>query len=172
MRYVIVALLGVFLGAAAAGVALYYNPLTARETPPFSTADRSLHYGLPEDALRFIAGERVALPRWPQGASSFWEETINGSALLAVVLRDEGGAPTAVATRLISASADTDLLLKGALANDYWLVTFPDEGTLFLRADTNLWPFLRDTLIPVWYFGRPWSGPTEVHPTAGPRSDT
>jgi hypothetical protein len=171
MKYLVVALLGVLLGAAAAGAVLYYNPLTARTAVPPGSPDLTLHYGLPGDALQFVAGSRVTLPSWPHGEDALWEETIASSALLAIVLRDDHGAPTAIATRLMAASRGTDLLLSGALVSDYWLLTVPDEGTMFLHADTNLWPFLKDTLVPVWYLNRPWNGPTDIRPTMGPGAD-
>src|SRR5205085_1445572 len=54
--------------------------------------------------------------------------------------------------------------------NDYWLVTLPGEGTLFVRSDSNAWPFLKETLLPVWLFDRPWRGPAEYRPTVGPNA--
>lgn len=171
MKYLAVSLFGILLGAAAACVGLYYNPLTARQTRLNDGAGKALHYALPDDALRFAAGQRLLLPVKRQGEDSLWEETINRSALLAIVLRDDDGTPAAVATRLMAASSDTDLLLKGAIVNDYWLLTLPGEGTVFLHADTNLWPFLKNTLLPVWYLGRPWNGPTDLQPTMGPGPD-
>ena len=42
---------------------------------------------------------------------------------------------------------------------------------MFLQADTNVWPFLKETL-PVWYLGRPWDGPADYRPTAGPGAGT
>ena len=32
----------------------------------------------------------------------------------------------------------------------------------------NVWPFLKKTLLPVWYFDRPWNGPADTGPTVGP----
>lgn len=171
MKYLIVGLCGLLLGATAACAVLYFNPLTARQVASPQREGRVLHYALPGDALRFTAGDRLMLPVAARGEDSFWEETIDRSALLEVVLRDDTGMPAAVATRLMAASTATDLLLKGALVSDYWLLTVPGEGTLFVRTDTNLWPFLKNTLVPVWYFGRPWKGPTEVEPTMGPGPD-
>ena len=46
--------------------------------------------------------------------------------------------------------------------------TISGEGSFFIRADSNLWPFLKETLIPVWYLDRPWQGPRNYRPTAGP----
>ena len=51
---------------------------------------------------------------------------------------------------------------------DYWLVTLPGQGTLFVRAESNVWPFLKETLLPVWLFDRPWRGRAEYRPTVGP----
>jgi hypothetical protein len=51
-------------------------------------------------------------------------------------------------------------------------VTIPNEGTLFVRADSNAWPFLKETLVPVWFLERPWQGPAEYWPTVGPGSDS
>jgi hypothetical protein len=71
----------------------------------------------------------------------------------------------------LSTSADTDLLLRGVLVSDHWLVTVPGEGTLFVAADSNACPFLKETLLPVWYLARPWNGPAEYWPTVGPGAD-
>ncbi len=87
--------------------------------------------------------------------------------MLSLVLDDAHDNPTAIASRLLAVSPRTDFVLSGVRVNDYWLLTIPGEGTLFLRADTNVWPFLKETL-PVWYLGRPWKGPSEYSPTAGP----
>jgi hypothetical protein len=42
---------------------------------------------------------------------------------------------------------------------------------LFVRADSNTWPFLKQTLVPVWYLEQPWQGPSEYWPTVGPAAD-
>jgi hypothetical protein len=47
----------------------------------------------------------------------------------------------------------------------------PGEGTIFVHADSNAWPFLKETLVPVWYLERPWRGPAEYWPTVGPGAD-
>lgn len=168
MKYVLVILLGLAIGAAAGGAVLYYNPLTDSEAPQPGPGDRALHYGLPDQMLGLALGENALLPTGSSGDGGLWEDTVDRAALLGLVLEDTTNRPAAVASRLLAGSPETDLLLRGVLLSDYWLVTFPDEGTLFVRTDTNLWPFLKETLLPVWVFGRPWSGPVEYRPTAGP----
>jgi hypothetical protein len=168
MKYAFVALLGLVIGAAAGGAMIYFNPLTETSAPEVEATDRTLHYGLPGEVLGFTLGEHALPPGSAGVADGFWEETIDRTALLGLVLDDADGKPAAVASRLLAGSADTDFLLSGVLVRDYWLLTIPNEGTLFLRADSNVWPFLKQTLLPVWYFGRPWSGPAAYRPTAGP----
>jgi hypothetical protein len=170
MKYALVGLLGLLIGAAAGGTALYYNPFTQARAPAGDAADRALHYALPGEVLAFTLGDAVMPPGTPKRDDMFWEETIDRTALLSLVLEDAHDKPAAIASRLLALSPRTDFLLSGVRVNDYWLLTVPGEGTLFLRADTNMWPFLRETL-PVWYFGRPWKGPIDYQPTAGPGAD-
>lgn len=166
MKYLIAGLLGLLIGAAGAGAVLYFNPLTAERAPPPASGDRALSYKLPESTIAFMRGD--FLPGTAIGDAAFWEETIDRTALLGLVLSDSIGVPTAVASRLVAASSATDLLLNGVLLSDHWLVTIPGEGSLYVRADSNVWPFLKDSVIPTWLFGRPWEGPAQFRPTAGP----
>jgi hypothetical protein len=168
MKYAFVILLGLIFGAAAAGAVIYFNPLTETSAAFAESSGRTLHYDLPGEVLGFTLGERALPPGAANVGDGFWEQTINRTALLGLVLDDADDKPAAVASRLLAGSADTDFLLSGVLVSDYWLLTIPNEGTLFLRADSNVWPFLKKTLLPVWYFGRPWSGPSEYRPTTGP----
>jgi hypothetical protein len=171
MKYAFIALLGIVIGAAAAGAVIYFNPLTDTRAPEPGSSDRILHYDLPGEVLGFTLGEHVLPPGAAKVDGGFWEETIDRTALLGLVLDDADGKPAAVASRLLAGSVETDFLLSGVLVSDYWLLTIPNEGTLFLRAHTNVWPFLKKTLLPVWYFGRPWAGPSDYRPTAGPGDD-
>jgi hypothetical protein len=171
MKYLFVMLLGLLIGAAGAATVLYYNPLTESTAPEPEAADRALHYVLPEQVLGVSLGERALLPTLEPRDTVLWEDTIDRTALLGLVLQDAADRPVAVASRLLAGSARTDLLLRGVVISDYWLLTIPDEGTLFVRVDTNLWPFLKQTLLPVWFFDRPWRGPVEYRPTAGPGAE-
>jgi hypothetical protein len=171
MRYLIVALIGLALGAAAAAAVLYYNPLSEQSAASPAPNGRVLHYSLPEQVLEFAVGEDARLFGQDTGQDSLWEDTIDRTAVLGLVLNDGSDQPAAVASRLIATSAETDLLLRGVLLSDHWLVTVPNEGTLFVRADSNAWPFLKKTLVPTWYLERPWSGPAEYWPTVGPGLD-
>ena len=159
MKHLLVVLLGLVLGAAAASAVLYYNPLAAQSAPQPNPTDRVLHYTLPDQVLELAVGEDARLFGQDLGKDRLWEETIDRTAVLGLVLNDAANQPAAIASRLMATSADTDLLLRGVLLDDHWLVTLPGEGTLFVRAESNAWPFLKETLVPVWYLARPWQGP-------------
>jgi hypothetical protein len=171
MKYLFVALLGLALGAALAGVVLYFNPLSVTAAAQPNATDRVLRYSLPDDVLDFALGADARLFGQDPDDGGLWEETIDRSALLGLALDDGSGQPVAIASRLMTVSADTDLLLRGVLLSDHWLVTIPGEGTLFVHASSNAWPFLKKTLVPVWYLERPWQGPVTYWPTVGPGSD-
>lgn len=171
MRYLFVAIVGFVLGAAAAGAVVYFNPLAEKSAPAPNPAARVLHYSLPGHVLEFSVGEDARLFGQDVGDDGLWEETIDRAAVLGLVLSDTESRPAAIASRLMAPSAENDLLRSGVLVSDYWLVTIPGEGTLFVHADSNAWPFLKETLVPVWYFDRPWKGPAEYWPTVGPRAD-
>ncbi|HEX7237195.1 MAG TPA: hypothetical protein VF405_09555 [Gammaproteobacteria bacterium] len=168
MRYLFVAIIGLLLGIAAAGAVLYYNPLAEKSAPMPGATDRVLHYSLPDHVLEFALGDDAKLFGQDAGDHGLWEETIDRAAMLGLVLNDGPNQPAALASRLLSTSSDTDLLLNGVLVSDDWLVTIPGEGTLYVHADSNAWPFLKEKLVPVWYLDRPWSGPAEYWPTVGP----
>jgi hypothetical protein len=170
MKYLAIALLGLLLGAAAAGAVLYFNPLTAERAPATGNYDGAWRYALPQDALTFERGMGTYLPDEVAPAGELWEKSIQSSALLALRLRDAEGNPSAIASRLLAGSRETDLLLRGLLVADHWLITVPGQGSVFVRAETNVWPLLKDTVIPVRYLDRAWEGPIEIKPTAGPHS--
>lgn len=171
MKYLGVALLGLLLGTAAAGAVLYYNPFSVTATGTANATDRVLHYSLPDQVLAFSLGDDARYFGRETGDEGLWEETIDRTAVLGLVLNDADNQPAAVASRLVAVSPESDLLLRGVLLSDYWLVTIPGEGTLFVRADTNAWRFLKEALVPVWFFDRPWQGPFEYWPTVGPGAD-
>jgi hypothetical protein len=159
------------LGAAGECVVLYFYPLSESSAPSPNAKDRVFRYSLPDHVLGFAVGEDARLLGQGMGDDSLWEETIDRTAVLGLVLNDGADQPAAIASRLLSTSAESDLLLRGVLVSDFWLVTIPNEGTLFVHADSNAWPFLKERLLPVWYFDRPWDGPAEYWPTVGPGSD-
>lgn len=168
MKYFWTLFAGFVVGVMLALTGLYFNPLTQTPGPLPASDDRTFTYASPVTSeLVFAHGNRSRLPSYPSGIPGLWEGTINNSALSVMLLRGEDGT-TAIASRISYPSEETDLLRSGVLLTDDWIVSFAGEGSLFINAQSNWWPFLKEMLIPVWYLGRPWPGPSEYAPTVGP----
>jgi hypothetical protein len=168
MRYVIVTLLGVLLGAACAATVLYYNPLTeVRESP--AKESWTLSYDFPGGStLALTHAGQLGLPHIPTDVEALWEAAIADVVLNVLVLEDENGAPHAMASRISVPSQETDFLFRGFLVSEHWLVTVPGQGTLFVDGENNLWPLLKGALIPVRYLWQEWRGPVRYPVTIGP----
>lgn len=168
MRYFWTLFAGFLLGALLAITGLYFNPLTGTLGPLPESDNTVFTYASPVTSeLVFTHGNRSRVPSHPSGIADLWEETISKSALSVVLLRGSDGT-AAIASRISYPSEETDLLRSGVLLTDDWVVSFPGQGSLFVNAHSNWWPFLKQVLIPVWYLGRPWPGPSEYSPTVGP----
>lgn len=170
MKYVLITVFfGFLLGFALALVGLYYNPIIADSGVITGVNARTFTYQSPfTEGLAVTHSGRSRLPLRPTAIPELWENTIRNSLLSLVVLYDEENVPVGIASRVSQLSESTELLTRGVLIDDDWLVSIPGEGSFFIEADSNLWPFLKETLIPVWYLDRPWQGPKHYRPTAGP----
>lgn len=169
MRFVGLMALGFVVGCALVMVGLYFNPLTADSGEVVGVNARVLNYDSPfSEGVAVTHSGKTRLPLRPAEIPELWESTISNSMLSVIVLRDDDGQPVGVASRISQFSEATEMLTRGVIVDDNWLVTIPDEGSFFVNADSNLWPFLKETLIPVWYLDRPWNGPRNYRPTAGP----
>ena len=172
MRYLVVTVIGLIFGAAAGLAVLYYNPLTEGDAATVAAAGLDLGYTVPSShALLVTHGGRSSLARHPSDAPELWESTIEGLSLDVVWLTDAEGEPAALASRVGLPSEQTDLLLKGAIVTDYWLVTVPGQGSFFVHSESNLLPLLKEVIVPVRYLGQPWVGPVDYQPTIGPARD-
>ena len=168
MKYFWTMVSGFLLGAMLALTGLYFNPLMETIGPLPTSDDTRFTYASPlTSELVFAHGNRSRVPSYPAGVADLWEDPINKSALSVVLLRGDDGS-TAIASRISYPSEETDLLHKGVLLTDDWTVSFPGQGSLFINSQSNWWPFLKEMLIPVWYLGREWQGPTQYTPTVGP----
>lgn len=172
MKYLITGLLGFFFGAAVALVAVYFDPLTQADGPLPAEGDSIFSYASPVTSeLAFTHGNLSRLPINPSAIPDLWEATINKTALSVLVLKGADGKAGAVASRVSYPAENTELLATGAPLNDEWIVSFPGQGSLFITAQSNWWPFLKDAVIPVWYLAQPWAGPSVYAPTVGPGLD-
>lgn len=167
MKYVLAGLAGLIVGALAAAAVVYLNPLTANRAAPAEAAGSwQLAYSLPEPGvLTHTHGGWLPSPLAPPGVPELWEETIRSSALTSVRLLDTRDGSPAWATRISVPSTKTNLILNGLVVGDYWLVSKPGAGSLYLSAYTNLWPAVKDTYLRVDVLRRPWRGGAAYSPT-------
>jgi hypothetical protein len=159
MKYFLSLLVGLALGIAVAAAALFYNPLTLITADDETEATLVFDYALgPSSVLLETHDSTLDLPVVPVESPLLWEGALKGSILTALPL-DSAGGSGALATRLTVPSADTDLLMAGVIAHDYWLVSVPESGSFLVEANSNYWPLLRDTVVRVDLLGREWNGP-------------
>lgn len=169
MKYLITLVIGLVFGAAMAAGLLYINPLTMAAGSSLPEADDVYTYASPiTSEIAFASDGLSRLSSRPDDVPDLWETAIVKSALSLVVLRDRSGSPIGLASRVSYPAETTELLTTGVILNDDWLVSLPDSGSFFVSSQANWWPFLKDTLIPIWYFDQPWSGSRVIDPTVGP----
>ena len=169
MKYAFSLIVGIVLGVIAAVALVYVNPLTRGQSAPIDDPQWVLEYKLAaRDNWLSTHDKRLDIPVVPIDAPLLWEHCIRGSLLSAMPLKCSSGAEVAAATRISVPSPESEFLRAGLLVEDYWLISVPGEGTVFLHALSNQWPLLRDTVVRVDWLRRNWSGPGEYDLTQGP----
>jgi hypothetical protein len=169
MKYVLSLFAGLIAGAAAAGTLLYFNPLTRAEAAPIKSSGWALRYSLgADDTWLSTHDQRIDLPLEPANVLRLRERGIKGIILAAMPMKSVDGEAVAAASRISVPSAGTEFLRAGVLVEDYWLITTPGEGSVFVHAVNNQWPLLRDTLVRVDWLQREFAGPGQYSPTRGP----
>lgn len=169
MKYVLSLIFGIALGAIAAGALIFFNPLIRGQSAPPDSPEWELNYSLAAERLWLATHEdRLHIPVVPADVPLLFENGVKGSLMMAMPLQGGPGNESAVGTRISVPSSETELLLKGVIVEDHWLISVPGSGTVLVRSRNNYWPMLRDTLIRVDLLKRGFSGPGIYHPTRGP----
>ena len=171
MKYVVSLLFGLVLGVAVGAALLYFNPLTQSQSSPLSNPQRTLAYTLGADTWLSTHDGRLELPVVPKEAPRLFEDGIRGAWLAAFPLKDESQKVLVAATRISVPSQESEFLHAGLVVEDYWLISAPGAGSLFVHARSNQWPLVRDTVVDVDLLGRSFDGPEQYDPTRGPASD-
>jgi len=169
MRYLLAFVVGTLVGVCTAGALIYFNPLTRGQSLPANDAPWTLDYSF-DPARNWIAthDRGLALGVAPAEVPLLWESGIRRSFLYAMPLGDAAGGPAAAATRISVPSPQTEFLQSGLLVDDFWLISVPGEGSVFVHSVSNLWPLIRDTVVRVDWLARTWEGTAVYGPTRGP----
>lgn len=171
MKHILALIVGLLLGGIVAASLIYFNPMLAGDPQPKPTDPWNLSYSFTgASTLLLTHNEQIALPEVPPDVADLWESGIDGMILNALALTGDTGLIEAVATRVSVPSAKTNLLTEGVLVDDYWLLTVPGAGSLFVHSLNNQWDLVKDTLVRVDLLGQDWPGPIEYDPTRGPET--
>jgi hypothetical protein len=171
VKFLLTLLFGFVVGATVGAALIYFNPLTEERSPEIN-ATATLAYGVEADStLALTHGGQIKLPLRPREVAQLWEATIKRSALGVFLLKDEDGAQVAIGSRISQLSESSNLLINGIVQSDYWLISYPGRGTVYLEVDSNVWPLTRQTIVDVDLLGRDWSGPRRFEPTIGPAAN-
>jgi len=170
MKWIGAFFFGLLAGAIAGLAFLYFNPLAGEEFPQMeSTA--LLDYEFGPSTLALTHGGQLGFDLQPKDVPALWESTIRRTVLGIFVLENLQGSPVGIASRALKLSSQSNLLLRGLVADDHWLVTIPGAGSYFVESRENIWPLIRDTLIDVTLLHRRWSGTRRYELTIGPNRD-
>ena len=175
MKYFMLFLSGLLLGAVLSAAVLWLNPLTAEpDTAPVLEygVTAELHTSLrAEDApLLTHGGSRLLLTR-PESVPELWEALIRPMTASVQWLRDGEGQLVGTASRLGAYSRQTDPLRTGVIVESTWLLTLEGVGMAFAVQRENLWPMMKDVALPSLLRREPWQGDMRFTPAAGPRPD-
>ena len=169
MKFLLAFIVGIAIGAAAAGALVFFNPLIASTADSRPPSGWTLRYEFPEpSSLALSHDEQFGLPLIPADSPLLWESGIKGTVLNVLRLDDGTDSAPVLATRVSVPSAASNLIIEGAIVDDYWLLTAPGRGSLFVHSANNDWPLLRDTLVKVDWLGREFGNGSEYRPTRGP----
>lgn len=172
MRYVLSLFFGLLVGTLAAGALLYLNPLTRSQDTAAQDSDWALSYSLNADSIWLSShNQRVDLPLEPGNVPLLNERGIRGTIVTALPMQNAAGNGAAAASRISVPSSGTEFIRAGVLVEDYWLISVPGEGSVFVHSLNNQWPLLRDTVVWVDWLQREWQGPDQYAPTKGPDRD-
>jgi len=170
MKWIGAFFVGLLAGVVAALAFVYFNPLAGEDFPQVdSTA--LLNYEFGPSTLSLTHGGQLGFDLQPKDVPALWESTIRRSVLGIFVLENLQGSPVGIASRTLRLSSHSNLLLRGLVADDHWLVTIPGAGSYFVEARENIWPLIRDTFLDVTLLHRRWSGAQRYELTIGPNRD-
>jgi len=160
-------IIGFLLGAGIAAAAVYYNPLTAVTAPALAGEDWLLYDSPVANNLVLAHDGNARIRANPAGIPELWESTLEGTVLLLVELRNADGSLYGVGSRISVLAENTDLLRRGVGLQSHWAVSAPGRGIFFVIQEENIWPVLKEVVLPA-YYSESWRGSNRYTLTTGP----
>jgi hypothetical protein len=176
MKYIIVFVLGLLVGAAVFGIGLAYNPFISKwALSPLAVTDSqtvTLNYSaVASDAIMYTNDGESRIDPHPEKVLQLWEAPIRMTSAMATVVYDARNQPAGLGIKFSSASEDTRLLEGQALTNSVWYVYLPGRGGLFIEQTENHWSFIRDVMFPGYRSSaNTWKGAWLANMTSGPNA--
>lgn len=174
MKYILVLLLGLFVGATLFALGLAYNPFISKPTlSPLAVTDSqtvTLGYSaVAAEAVMFTNDGESRISPHPEKVQQLWEAPIRQTTAMATVLRDGRSQVAGLGIKVASAAESTRLLEGKALVNSIWYVYLPGRGSFFVEQSENYWDYLRDIVLPAYRnSANTWKGAWVGNVTAGP----
>jgi len=176
MKYALSLLAGLIAGAVLAMLAIYYNPLV-RENPAVPLlappdAAVEVFYRTAADTVARTGPSADLFASVPPSVEALWEPALAGTEARVLVLRDVDGLPVGFGVRFASLDPGTRPLTGDLLASSVWNIHLQGRGSLFVHGVDNLWPLVREVLVPAWRADDgTWRGRTAGDITVGPKPD-
>ncbi|MEX0708646.1 MAG: hypothetical protein WD078_11835 [Woeseia sp.] len=173
MKYFVGLLLGMIVGVAIFGAAIYWNPFVGRSSVSplaLSTDMVELTFSeVPEKSIAWIDNGDSAWPPHPQKVQELWEPAIADTVVLVTRLNDSRGQPAGFGIKFSTGAESARLMNGEVLVNSVWHVWLSGQGGLLIEQTENEWPWLRDVVIPArWSTSNHWRGTWFGILTVGP----
>ena len=174
MKYFIAALIGISLGVATVGLAIYHNPWTAQNSKvgidPAPDRTFELYYGsMIGDSIAYTNGGSAYLPRRPSDIGELWQRTLKQAHAAVHELTNKDDVFAGIGVKFGAWSRATRPLTGKVMMNSVWYIYLPGSGGFFVEQQENYWPFIRSVAIPALMDGdKKWEGEFDSDLTAGP----
>lgn len=174
MKYLIMVIIGFFVGAATTIVLMFFNPLaSANPLSPLAVSDNeliSLNYSaVAGDAIVFTNNGNSQVRPKPAKVLQLWEVSIRHTEALVTVLTDSRNAVVGLGVKITSDSESTRLIKAEMLVDSIWHIYLPGRGSLFIEQTENFWSYAREVIAPAyWSSADNWKGVWNGNTTAGP----
>lgn len=174
MRFIVVLLVGMLLGAAALVATLYYNPLiSSNSLSPLSVTEnevvRVIYSAVAKDALVYSNDGESQISPHPAKVLQLWEPTIRQTSAMVTVLADSRGEPAGLGVKFSSRSERSDFIDGKLLVDSVWHIYLPQRGSLFIEQTENYWDYIHEIVVPAYRSsGDNWRGTWLGNITVGP----